>query len=253
MSQPVTADLLLPFRPAGAPRTRPRVYCFPHAGGEPSAYRDFARALAPEFDAQPVRLPRTGRLPGGGRTDDARALVEAIGEALADELTPPFVLFGHSLGAVLAAELAAWLQRRARPGPLLLVVSARTGTGISPPDAVEYDDEAMVRWILELGGTAPGLLDAPGMRALVLSMMRHDLRMLRDYAPSFTTLDAPVLALGGIDDPDVTADDLERWRERTTGGYRLRQFPGGHFYLYARARAVAAELARAITAAPRPG
>jgi surfactin synthase thioesterase subunit len=35
---------------------------------------------------------------------------------------------------------------------------------------------------------------------------------------------------GGIEDKHVNTDDLEAWRSQSTGRFRIRQFPGGHFY-----------------------
>ncbi|MGC4853361.1 thioesterase II family protein [Micromonospora sp. DT4] len=250
MSEALAVETLLPFgsRAAG---DRTRVYGFPHAGGEHSAYGKFALELAPEFDFQPVRLPRGGMLPDGRASDDPRALVPALGAALSSELRPPYVLFGHSMGAVLAAELTAWLECRALAGPELLIVSACAGrqAGWVRPSELERDDAALTQWVLGLGGTDPALLADMEMRSLVLDGLRHDLRLLHAYRPTYRRLAAPVLALGGVRDPRVRETDLGRWRERTTAAFRLRMFPGGHFYLYEHARAIAGEISRMLTAA----
>lgn len=241
----LTAASLLPFRVSGGSRTRPGVYCFPHAGGEPSAYRDFALALAPVFDTQPVRLPRMEPLPRGRRSTNALELVEVIGEALTAEWKDPFILLGHSMGAVLAAELTAWLERRGGPVPRLLVVSARSGGRPRRADDLDAaDDAALMRWVLSLGGTPPTLFDDSEMRDLVLSSLRHDMHLLHGYRPGYRTLATPVLAIGGTDDRNVSPAELAQWRDRTTAEYYSRLFPGGHFYLYEHAAAVADEVAR---------
>jgi medium-chain acyl-[acyl-carrier-protein] hydrolase len=44
-------------------------------------------------------------------------------------------------------------------------------------------------------------------------------------------LDLPFSAFGGLEDPDVSRDDLMAWKEHTRGPFKLRMFPGGHFFL----------------------
>ena len=38
-------------------------------------------------------------------------------------------------------------------------------------------------------------------------------------------------AFGGLEDPEVSAEALEAWRQQTDGSFSRRMFPGDHFYL----------------------
>jgi medium-chain acyl-[acyl-carrier-protein] hydrolase len=44
-------------------------------------------------------------------------------------------------------------------------------------------------------------------------------------------LDCAVSCFGGEDDRQVPLAELEAWSGTTRGAFRVRQFPGGHFFL----------------------
>ena len=94
-----------------------RLFCFPHAGGGAAAFKDWAERLPPSVVVVPMRPPRRrSRL-------NMADLVAALGDAIEPYLDEPFAFFGHSMGAIVAFELARLLRRRNRPLPRMLVAS----------------------------------------------------------------------------------------------------------------------------------
>src|SRR5918912_669489 len=88
------------------PDARLRLICLPPAGGGASRYRDWAALLPEDIEVVPVQLPgREGRF-----TEDPFTSMEQLTgpllDGLASYLTRPFALFGHSMGAFIAFELA---------------------------------------------------------------------------------------------------------------------------------------------------
>ncbi|MBZ4321255.1 thioesterase II family protein [Streptomyces huiliensis] len=224
-----TAHPLLPFWDDRLPDARATMFCLPHAGGGASAYREWVRA-SPTLDVQPVQLPGREQLIGRPGIDRMPELASLVGEMIADMAPRPFVLFGHSMGGAIAAEVTAWLEHGGYPPPALLVVSARPPVNQARPEPGESEDEWLVRRVLAMGGTPAGLLEDPEMRELFLGAIRTDMRLLRDYAPAFGRLSVPLLALGGTED-DVTESRLAAWQDHFTAPIRVRMFSGGHFYL----------------------
>ncbi len=161
-------------------------------------------------------------------------LVEALAGALplADL---PFAFFGHSLGALIAYELARALRRRGGPEPLALLLSGRRGPRVPPREEPIHalpEAEFMAR-LRELNGTPEEVLEHGELMALLLPLLRADFALhetweLRPEEP----LGIGISAFGGLADPEVTREDLEDWRGETRGRFRLRMLPGDHFFLH---------------------
>jgi surfactin synthase thioesterase subunit len=214
-----------------APR---RLFCFPHAGGGAAPLQAWRSRFAGRLAVCPARLP--GR---ENRLDEAPAqsmqeLAGALADAIAPHLGVPFAFFGHSMGAVIAFELARELRRRKRKLPCALVVSAARAPqlrlGYVPPP--EPSEEQLLEELRRLEGVPPGVLDSPEALRLALPVLRADTRLFRNYVYSREEpLAAPMLACGGESDPNVRPAHLEAWREQTSSDFLLRLYPGGHFYL----------------------
>src|SRR6185437_11668624 len=95
-------------------RAAVRLVCFPYAGGGASMYRDWAGAMGDSIEVWPIQLPgREARFCEPAFTRLA-PLVEGLADAVGPHLDRPFALFGHSLGALVAFELARLLHGEGR-------------------------------------------------------------------------------------------------------------------------------------------
>lgn len=222
----------MPWTRTTAPRASApvRLFCFPHAGGSPLFFRGWSAALRGvevHTVCYPGRAERFGEPPARDLCAMARRIGEEIG---ASDDTRRIVLFGHSLGALVAYETAAVLAERgvAVHG---LCVSGSRAPQLPRPDAPD-GAEAVLRTLAELDGTEPELLADPGFRELILPALTADFAMLGAYVrPDRAPLDCPVTALVGEADPRVTPAQAAAWQGSTRGAFRLRTVPGGHFYL----------------------
>ena len=219
------------------PGARVRLYCFPFAGGGASSYRGWQAALPDEIEVWPVQPPgREARIQEPAFTA-VEPLVEALAGALEDDPGGgrPFALFGHSMGSLIAYELARALARQGRPGPAHLFVSAHRAPQQPPPeDPIHGLPEPEFRDRLRrLNGTPEEVLEHPELMELLGPLLRADFALNENYRHGDgRPLACPVTAFGGAGDPDVSPEDLRRWAERTTGPFRLHLFPGDHFFLH---------------------
>ena len=243
-----------PAHPAAAAA---RIVCFPHAGGGAGAYRRLATAVAARTaDARPhellaVQYPGRNDRIREGRIEELTELAAGAHRALAPLADRPLVLLGHSIGALVAYETARLLERDALRPAHLIASGAWAPTRVRGGTVHLRDDDGLIDEIRRTQGTDPRLLDHRDVLAMALPVVRSDYKAVETYRHcSGPPLAAPVTALVGDRDPLVTVDEAAAWAEHTTGGFRLRVFPGGdHFYLTGHWAEVADHL---VSAPPRP-
>ncbi|WP_258348151.1 thioesterase II family protein [Saccharopolyspora gregorii] len=237
-----------------APAAPVRLVCFPHAGGSASFYRPVSAAHSPGADVVVLQYPGRQdrhREPLLGGIDE---YAEAITAVLAAEPELPTVFFGHSMGALLGFEVAHRLERGAGRPPRSLVVSGRRAPGTVRDERVHLlDDEGLLADVRALNGAESALDDEDVVR-MSLPAIRNDYRAVETYPPRpGRVVSCPISVLIGDDDPKSTVDESLRWKEHTSGAFRLRGFRGGHFYLVEHAPQVNAELAAELTLRIPPG
>jgi medium-chain acyl-[acyl-carrier-protein] hydrolase len=208
--------------------------CFHHAGGSAAAFRLWPARL-PEFDVCAVQLPgRANRLSEPALTD-VHAVVDALLPVVRPLLDRPFVLFGHSMGTLVACELARRLHALGEPLPERLFVSGRQAPHRPFPDwNMDDRSDAQVLEVVqrEFGSLPAEVLQTPELLELVMPTLRADLALLDNYLPgAIVPLPLPIVALGGDGDGWATSERMSHWQACTTQPLRSRRFAGGHFYL----------------------
>ncbi|MFF4037008.1 thioesterase II family protein [Streptomyces sp. NPDC001816] len=212
--------------------------CFPHAGGAANFYLPFFRQLSPMVETIAVQYPgrhdRFAEPPARSISELADGVVAALGDR-EEGRSGPLVLFGHSLGAVVAFEVARRLERGPLAGPTALIVSAcRAPSRLRPRSIHLRDDAGVLAELQRLGGTAGDLLGNEELMRMFLPTVRADYAALAAYTelePVTQPLACPIMAMAGDCDPVVPVDDALAWAQFTTGGFTSEIFPGGHFYL----------------------
>ena len=214
--------------------TGERLFCFPWAGGGTSTYLGWKQALAGAANVIAIRLP--------GREDRVAETpiesMESAAEALAGEFIrhagAPFSFFGHSMGAVMAFEVARRLHDKGAMGPRLIIASAARAPvfriGHQPPP--DPSREQFIAELKRLEGIPPEVLADPRLLDLALPALEADARLYRRYVHTpGAPLTVPITVYRGEADPNITAEHTARWAEMTTGHFGQRVFPGGHFYV----------------------
>jgi surfactin synthase thioesterase subunit len=207
----------------------PRLFCFPHAGGSASFFRGWAAQLA-EYQIYAACYPGRGGRISEPPPDNLRAMAVDISEAIAHQGSDPVVLFGHSMGAVVAFECARSLCNAGIPVIHLFVSGSSDGE--QPVEQNSTDDASdadIIRQLVDLGGTDPQIAADPEFQKLVLPYVRADTRIFHAYRmdpqPQLT---CPVTAIVGDEDVDA---DRRPWRQLTTGVFDQLTVIGDHFYL----------------------
>ncbi|MFF9345286.1 MULTISPECIES: thioesterase II family protein [unclassified Streptomyces] len=241
---------------SAAPDALPLVF-FPHAGGGASSALRLSRKLAPAVQVLALQYPgrqdRRGEDQIGTIHELADSLAEVLGAALGPSGRRPYAFFGHSMGAVLAFEVARRFAASGRSGPRQLIVSARRAPSVPRSERHHLlDDQGLLSVVRSLSGTDHRVFEDPELVALALPTLRADYRAIETYAyrPDAggpDRLASPLTLFTGADDPETRpAATLAEWARHTTGPTAHHVFPGGHFYLDGQPAAVAAAITTAL-------
>ena len=220
----------------------------PHAGGSPGQYR-FLRDHVPATTRLAIaRYPGREKRLGEPFAPSLGHLADEVATAsTASGLRRPVIL-GHSMGGLLAVEVARQLLPDPDLSPPAVIISGRgpatTETGMQ---IHTRGDDELVDQIYALAATPVGLRDTPDARALFLPPVRDDYRLVETYVPTSTEpLPIPVQCFAGDDDPTVAVDEVAACAELTTERFDLTVFPGGHFFISETPVAVGAALSRVL-------
>jgi surfactin synthase thioesterase subunit len=228
---------VMPIKSGGGESSRSTrlLVCFPYAGAGASFFRSWVSALGRAFEVFPVQLP-------GREERFAEPLCTSVDDAIVGLLPQiaakvrgkrDIVIFGHSLGAVLAYELAERLT-----GEFGLPVSRLVVSGAHAPHrprgrrATGLTDEQFLAQVRSFAGYTHPALEDPEMRDLLLPLLRADVEMHESYLSRHVdNLKVPITCVRGRSDELVQAEDLAHWQEVTANPVELLEVDGGHMYL----------------------
>lgn len=213
----------------------PKLFIFPHAGGAPQYYVPFAKTFTTDIKRVAVQYPGQG-----GKQDFASfTSLPALADEVCKMVSPdkegsaqgaPVFFFGHSMGGLLAFEVARRFEEAGRPVAALFVSAAAAPGHVGYDDIPETDD-GLLAAVSTMTGANPEFMQNPEFAAAILPTLRG-LKAIANYrCGSDVRLSGPIHVYYGDDDEIATAQKVAPWAERTTGGFTAREFKGHHFYL----------------------
>lgn len=213
-----------------------RLICCPCAGGNAASYSPWASALPPNVELFALQLPGRAERFREPPITERKRLIREIAAAARHLLDRPTVFFGHSLGALLSFELARQLRNQGEQLPRRLIVAGRAAPQIPDrdPPIHQLPDDAFVAELQSLGGMPDEIVADRELLELLLPAIRADIFLHESYIyTSEPPLACPITALGGLQDDEVTMDDLRAWQDQTAAAFDLHMFEGGHFFVHA--------------------
>ena len=231
------------------PAARQRLFCFAYAGGSAAVYAQWQAALGGEVEVCAIQLPGRGGRMGEPSLRALGAVVKAIAAAVAAESDLPFSFFGHSLGALLAFEVARYCAAHGLAQPRKLIVSGSEAPAVRSHGRGLHllPDEELTARLRDYNGTPPAVLENRELMELLLPMLRADFELVHQYQyRAAPPLGMPLLALAGTRDPYGQEARVAPWLRESVVGGELHRFDGDHFFIHSHQDDVIACVARAL-------
>ena len=230
---------------SGSQKAPIRLFCFPYAGGGANVFQTWSAGLWNAAEVLAIELPGRGRRFSAPLETQVGSLVEGITTALLPYLDKPYAMFGHSLGALLAFEVARHVKHQNQPEPRHLMVSGRDAPHWPNPTPPIHHlpDAEFIAAIRRYNGTPEAVLANPELLDLFLPVLRADFKLAEayDYTPG-PNLSCPITVYGGTEDDHTTPDGLGAWQQLTDGPFNSHLFEGDHFFLQTQQKTLLTEI-----------
>jgi medium-chain acyl-[acyl-carrier-protein] hydrolase len=211
-----------------------RLFCFPFAGGGAAAYQGWQRHAPPWLQVCPVELPGRGWLSNAALSETIDELAYQIASSLHKYTNSPYAVFGHSMGAILAYEVARNLEAA---GQRQLVKFFPSGLGApflprKRPPISHLPDSEFLEHVRELNGTVSEVFENDELLTVLIPILRADFAMCERYQfRTFPRLRCPITAFSGDRDEGTCNADMLGWSQLTTESFHSLEFSGDHFFI----------------------
>jgi medium-chain acyl-[acyl-carrier-protein] hydrolase len=213
-----------------------KLFCFPYAGGSALIYKKWKAFFDHRIELCPIELAGRGTRIIESLYGSCEEAVEDLYGIIKPEIaSSPYALFGHSMGAMLAYELARKIRKTGRNPPAHLFFSGRAAPHIPMEEEKKYhllSQETFEKKVLELGGTPPEFFQHPQLTEMFLPLLRHDFRL------AATDFDFEIIAPFDCDitvflgkEEDMAPEQADGWKRHTHGVCSIHYFDGGHFFI----------------------
>ncbi|MGE7881442.1 thioesterase II family protein [Bacillus sp. NPDC094077] len=227
-----------------------KLFCFPHAGGSAFSYAKWKNYFNPYIEVVPIEL--AGR---GYRIEES--LYQSMEEAVNDVYTSivkqidhsPYILYGHSMGSLIAYEVARKIQDSNNILPEFLVLSGRNHPNSKIKNTRHnLSNEQFKREVIAMGGTPSGVFQSEELMAIFFPILRADFKIVETYIHdnNIQACDIDFLVFNGKDDEFTTYDQVIKWEQYTNKTCTFHFFEGNHFFLNENIEEIASSIMRKL-------
>jgi surfactin synthase thioesterase subunit len=212
-----------------------KLFCLPYAGGSAALYMKWKSFLHPSIHIVPIELAGRGKRLSEPFYSDIEQAVHDLYEKIKGELDElPYALFGHSMGGLLAFELAHKIQLQGHIAPTIIFLS-----GKNPPHSQNQRDihhlpnKELINEIFKMGGTPKEILQHDELVEMLIPILRADFTLVENYRYNKRKeiLDCDLVVMNGREDGLTQDSDMKEWSRYTKREMRTYHIDGGHFFI----------------------
>ncbi|WP_218011789.1 thioesterase II family protein [Bacillus cereus] len=211
------------------------LFCLPYAGGSERIYANWQKYLDSSIELHAIELSGRGKRFNEPLYSSLDEAIEDIYSQIKPYLYKPFIFFGHSMGSLLAYELAYKVKQLNGVNPLHIFLSGgKTPQGYSNENKEIhlFPDEKFKNEIKQMGGTPQEILDNPELLDIFIPILKSDFKIIENYIFSNNNFkfDCNITVLHGRED-DILEEEILRWKLYTKNNCNIVPFEGGHFFI----------------------
>lgn len=210
------------------------LFLFPFAGGMAQYYLQWKRFISPDINFIPVELPGRGKLSSRPLISSFTEMVTFCTEhILGTSKTGSIVLYGHSLGSILAYDVAKRLETKHYKVPRAIFLSGHNPPHVEKEEKVsQLNDQDFVNKLRQYGGISEEVVNNGELLEYVLPIIRSDIKALenRRAAPLYP-LSAKLFYFESSEDSEISSEHTALWSKYTRAGFKNFNFPGDHFFI----------------------
>jgi len=210
------------------------LFCLPFAGGNSYSYQKLAQYKADFINIVALDLPGHGKRMGKPLLTDITEMAEDMFYQMKDYLSEPYAIYGHSMGAILGYVISQKIVHKEMIPPVHLFVNGRQGPSVENKREVLHllPKEEFIEKVLAYGGIPEMVAQEKDLMNLFVPIMRADFQAVETYTyKPAQPLNIPITVMIGLDE-GITYEEALRWQEVTTRNISIKQFPGGHFFIF---------------------
>lgn len=216
------------------PQHRPkcRLLCFPFAGGSSRVFQSWPPLVSKSIEIWGAELRGHGSRVFEYPHTHMDTLIEECLRDLQAQIRGPIALFGHSIGATIAFELARKLRSIDSVRLKGLFVSGCQAPHIPQTRTLRgSSDDVLLEHLGRIGSPAYSIDDAQ-LKRLILGILRADFEIAETYRFAFSEpLNCDLTVIGGADDEGVPPACLDQWRRYAGMSFEVKILPGNHFFI----------------------
>ena len=214
------------------PGTVETLFIFPHAGGSARSYIPFARAFTSPVRRIAVQYPGHADRHDVPDIGSVPALADDVFRMLAtgDKPGGPIAFFGHSMGGLIAFEVARKFEASGKTIEALFLSAAPAPGHGGYQELHQSSDGELLKMVADMAGTGTEFL-GDRFGATILKTLRNYGAITEYTCPPGTTVSCPIYAYAAADDTAVEYDRVAAWSAFTTAAFDIRVVSGDHFFI----------------------
>lgn len=211
-----------------------RIFCFPHSGGGASAYFPWVEKLSSLLELVSIQLPGRENRFYERLVNDLDVITTELCKEFEQYKEKSFIVFGHSLGALLCYEFVKSIHKFYNVFPKHMFVSAAKAPHLPfrMKKLSHLSDNELIEEISIYGEIDKTLKENSQILSMFLPVFRSDFSIGENYFYEETPPRSfDITAFYGENDSTVREEEINAWKKHTVGHFKSISFEGGHFFI----------------------
>lgn len=227
-----------------------KIFALPFGGGNKYSYRALERLVPDNFEWETIELPGRGVRIGEPLLTDIHAMAEDAFKQIRLRLyNADYLLYGHSMGTLLAYELTKKICFSGLPRPACLFLTGREAPGVNSERKIaDYEKNAFWQEVEKLGGLPKEISGNNELKDFFEPVLRSDFKAIEEYVYQAMEqpFPVPVFIRYGKEE-GISCVDIAGWQKETAFPLDAHVFPGDHFFIFQHPEQLMMEMSKAYS------